>query len=122
VHVRRHHTRLKRTDILEALAMVDPEVIVDPPLEGLADAAAAAVCLSRLDSSAIGVTARIGAVHVAKDASTAEIAALLQVSARSIRRFRAKSADPAVVRAIRQQLAMRAQIPHEVIDTLAAAE
>jgi hypothetical protein len=122
VHVRQHHTRLKRGDVLDALSMDDPELVVDPPLDRLADAAAAAVCLPELDSSAIGMTARIGAVHVAKDASTAEIAALLQVSTRSVRRFRARSADPAVVRGIRQQLAMRAQIPHEVIDTLAAAE
>ena len=122
VHVRRCDPRLKRAHVLEALAMEDPDMIVDPPLDCLADAAAAAVCLPVLDSSAVGVTARISAVHVAEEATTAEIAALLQVSARSIRRFRAKPADPAVVRAIRQQLAMRVQINDEVIDTLAAAE
>ena len=122
VHVRRHDARLKRAHILEALAMEDPDVIADPPLDCLADAAAAAVCLSELDSSALGVTARIGAVHVAKDATTTEIAALLQVSTRSVRRFRTRTADPAVVRAIRQQLAMRAMIVNETIDTLAAAE
>jgi hypothetical protein len=122
LHVRNHDARLKRAHVLEALTMDDPEVISDPPLEPLADAAAAAVCLPELDSSALGVAARIGAVHVATDASTADIATLLQISTRSVRRFRAKPADAAVVRAIRQQLAMRAQITQEVIDTLAAAE
>ena len=122
VHVRRHDARLKREHILEALAMEDPDVIADPPLEGLADAAAAAVCLPELDSTAVGVAARIAAVHVAGHRTTAEIAELLTLSKRSIRRFRARPADPAVVRAIRQQLAMRAMIVDESIDTLAAAE
>jgi hypothetical protein len=122
VHVRQHDARLKRAHILEALAMEDPATVVDPSLEPLADAAAAAVCLPELDASALGVTARIGAVHVADGKSTSEIAELLHVSTRSIRRFRAEPANPAVVRAIRQQLAMRARIANEVIDTLAAAE
>jgi hypothetical protein len=122
VHVRRHDARLKREHILEALAMDDPDLVVDPPADGLADAAAAAVCLPELDNSAVGVAARIGAVHVAGDRTTAEIADLLGLSQRSIRRFRASPADPAVVRAIRQQLAMRAMIAKESIDTLAAAE
>jgi hypothetical protein len=122
VHVHQHQPRLKRADVLDALSMDDPESILDPPLDCLADAAAAAVCLPTLDGSALGVAARIGAVHAAKGASTQQIAALLGVSTRSIRRYRGKAADPALVRAIRQQLAMRAQIPHEVIDTLAAAE
>ena len=122
VHVRQHDARLKRAHVLDALGMEDPEAIADPPLDGLADAAAAAVCLSELDGSTLGVRARIGAVHVASALTTAEIAELLALSTRSIRRFRGRPADPAVVRAIRQQLAMRVQIPHEVIDTLAAAE
>jgi hypothetical protein len=122
VHVRRHDARLKREHVLEALAMEDPDAITDPPLDCLADAAAAAVCLPALDGSVVGVTARIAAVHVASERTTAEIADLLTLSTRSIRRFRAKPADPAVVRAIRQQLAMRVAIVNESIDMLAAAE
>ncbi len=77
--------------------------------EVVADAAAAAACLGSLAGrTAPVVAARRAAVHAADDTVAAsELAAALGVSARSLRRLAAESPDPALVAAIRGQIALR---------------
>lgn len=116
-HVRRHLTRIKREHILEMIGRsVDPDRQIVTSLNHLDDAAAAAVGLVALDHGAGATAARIASIHLAGDA---DVALVLGRSDRTIRRLRKRTVDPAVARAVRQQLAMRST--HVVVDPLATS-
>lgn len=105
--VRRHLTRTKRQEILEAAGLVDPEAY-DPQPFGLADAAAAAIGRAALVGQSDDVVeARIAAVRFATGMPPAWIATELALSVRTVHRLRAAEPDSALLRAIKQQLAMR---------------
>jgi hypothetical protein len=105
--VKRHMPRTKRQEILEAAGLVDPEPYEPQPF-GLADAAAAAIGRAALAGHADDVVdARIAAVRFTAGLSTAWIATELAISVRTVHRLRSAEPDPALMRAIRQQLAMR---------------
>ena len=104
VNVRRYLRRLRRAHILEAMGLPDPEGIA-PAIFDLRDAAAAAVAAPTLDGRTPDLlSARVAAVAVAG----LDAARLLGFPPRTLHRLRATPADPTIVRAIRQQLAMRA--------------
>jgi hypothetical protein len=105
--VKRHLPRTKRQEILEAAGLVDPEAYEPQPF-GLADAAAAAIGREALVGQADDVVdARIAAVRFASSLPTGWIATELAISVRTVHRLRAAEHDPALMRAIKQQLAMR---------------
>ncbi len=104
--VREYFPRLERADLL---AIARWTVNEDPPLDGLPEAAAAAVGLADLSSNCAEATAaRRAAVHVGADLASTELAHLLGLSRQAVQRLRGRTTDPAVVRAIRLQLAVRA--------------
>ena len=104
VKVRRYLRRVKREHILEAMGLADPELEPTAPLVELPDAAAAAVAAPSLEGRAHDIVrARVAAIAVAG----AEAARLLGLPPRTLHRLRTRPADPAFIRAIRQQLAMR---------------
>jgi hypothetical protein len=102
--VRRYLRRVRREHILEAMGLPDPEGVVSAMVD-LRDAAAAAIGAASLDGRTPDIlSARVAAVAVA----VPDAARLLQLPPRTLHRLRATAADPAIVRAIQQQLAMRA--------------
>jgi hypothetical protein len=104
--VRKHLPRVRREDILEWLGMEDPESF-DPAPFGLAEAGAAAIGVEALVGSGAAVrSARRAIVHFA-ELPVAMLAEALGVSVRTVHRLRAGTPDEAVLRALRQQLAMR---------------
>jgi hypothetical protein len=103
-HVRRFLPRVRREHVLEMVGMIDPEKGPPGPVHGLPDAAAAAVGAATLEGrSAAVVAARIAAIAVAGDAAADK----LRLPQRTLHRLRGRRADPAIVRAIHQQLAIR---------------
>jgi hypothetical protein len=105
VNVRRYLRRVRREHILEAMGLPDPDGVAVVPLLDLRDAAAASVAAATLGGRTPDlVSARVAAVAVAGP----DAARLLGLPPRTLHRLRASPADPAIVRAIQQQLAMRA--------------
>jgi hypothetical protein len=105
--VKRHLTRTTRQQILEAAGLVDPEPYEPEPF-GLADAAAAAIGRGALVGQAADIVeARIAAVRFAAGLPTGWIATELALSVRTVHRLRGAQPDPVLMRAIKQQLAMR---------------
>lgn len=121
--VREHLPRLRRGDLLRHLGL---DTLPEQPLawEGLADAAAAAVGLPSLDGRTEPiVAARRAAVHAAREAlSTEQTALRLGLSARAVTRMRSEVADPALILAIRRQLAVREALGEEVGRSMMLAE
>ena len=105
--VRQYLSRTKRQEILEAAGLVDPEPYEPQPFE-LADAAAASIGRAALVGQAEDVVeARIAAVRFAGELPIHWIPTELAISTRTVHRLRAAEPDPALLRAIKQQLAMR---------------
>jgi hypothetical protein len=104
--VRKHLTRVRRHHILEWLGMEDPETAAPSPF-GLAEAGAAAIGVESLEGASAEVReARRAIVHFA-ELPVAMLAEALGVSVRTVHRLRAEKPDKAMLRAVRQQLAMR---------------
>ena len=105
--VKRHLTRVTRADILAALALPDPENVTPLPV-GLVDAGAAAIGVTQLGGRTADVVAvKVALAHVASELPAGVLATILEVSVRSVHRMRAAKPNLILVRAIRQQLAMR---------------
>jgi hypothetical protein len=105
--VKRHLTRITRADILAALSFPDPESVTPLPV-GLVEAGAASIGVAGLGGRTAEVVAvKVAIAHVASELPAGVLAALLQVSVRSVHRLRATKPDPVLLRAVRQQLAMR---------------
>jgi hypothetical protein len=99
--------RIRRADILAMVGMVDPDR--DPPLDGdLLDAAAAAIGVSALGNDRESLRARIALVHVAAPLGPRDLVERLGIATSTLRRLRATKPSKAHVRAIRQQLVLRA--------------
>lgn len=105
--VRAHLPRVRRADLIELLGA---DLDAQPRWETLAEAAAAAVAAPDLRADTPErVLARRAAVAVAVEAlDTAQIAEILGLSRRAVQRLRAQEAPPALVRAVRLQLSLRA--------------
>ncbi|MFH2007479.1 MAG: hypothetical protein ABI333_12915 [bacterium] len=110
-HVRRWLPRLRRAAALKWLGVpaLDP---VDGPLDSIVEATLAAGCRNNLvGSSKEVIDLRCAAVKVIGNRRTAEeIAAMLEVSLRTVTWLRGRSVDEALVRAIRLQLNLTAQL------------
>lgn len=108
-HVRTHLPRIQRADILRAARLSDPELAA-PTLVDLRDAAAAAIGRETLfGREALTVAARRAACHLARAEGADAVAAALGITSRGVRKSLAAPADSALVRAILQQLGLRAQ-------------
>ena len=105
--------RVRQRDLLAHLGPVELEV-PEVRLDLLAEAAAAALALPDLSGRrADAVAARRAAVHVAADSQTRrQTAALLGLPVDTVKRLRAQPVDPALLRAVRRQIALRAQLVH----------
>jgi hypothetical protein len=101
-----HLPRVRRRDLLTLLGR--DELDGAGHLAHLPAAAAAAAALPHLrgrdDRSA---AARRAAVHAAAGHTRAQIAGLLDLSLASVKRYRAESPDPALLPAVRRQVALR---------------
>ncbi|MDP2307857.1 MAG: hypothetical protein Q8P18_17660 [Pseudomonadota bacterium] len=107
--VRRAFPSLDRGVLLNVLGVRTLEPVVQ--LAHLADAAAGAVGLAELDRSDAAFSARVAAVHVSIDgASLAAIAAALDVSERTARRYREAPEDRVLQRAIGLRMGLRAAL------------
>ncbi len=104
-NVKRWLPRLRRSELLQWLTMPEIEP-ADGPLEQLEAATLAASCLDNLQgSSQAAVTARRAMVEIfGSRISNREMAELLGVGPRTLRRLRTTHADPDLVTAIRLQL------------------
>lgn len=105
--VRRTHEalpRVRREDVLSAMSLERCE----PTFDRLADAAAAACALAdltgRCDRTSTALTA---AVHAAPELKSADLAARLGVTRRSVNRCRSRQGDAATIAAVRLQLTLR---------------
>lgn len=107
-NLKRALPRWRRDDFLRLIGVSDLEPS-SGPLEHLRDAAAAASCQPRLAGNAREVMAALAAaVEVAEGLlPRARLATLLGVGRRTVYRLKDREADPALVRAIRLQLALR---------------
>jgi hypothetical protein len=110
-NVRRWLPRLRRSELLEWLTMPEIEP-ADGPLEQLEAATLAASCLDNLQgSSRAVVTARRAMVEIlGSRVSNCEMAELLGVGPRTLRRLRTRHADPDLVMALRLQLGYRSSL------------
>ncbi len=104
-NVRRYLPRVRRADLLQWLNMTEIEP-ADGPTERLEAATLAASCLDTLQGSTQAVvTARRAMVEIlGSRVSSREVAKLLGVAPRTLRRLRRRHADPDLVMAIRLQL------------------
>jgi hypothetical protein len=111
--VREALPRLRRADLLEALRWRDPDREGVEIHGDLADAGAAAIGVAALVGRApLVVAARRAAIEVARGTWTdGQISERLGITVRAVRRLGKKVADKALVRAIRQQLVLRAGHP-----------
>jgi hypothetical protein len=108
--VKQYLTRITRSDILAALALPDPESVTPIPV-GLLEAGAAAIGVADMRGrTAEVVAARVALAHVAGELPAGVLASTLHVSVRNVHRMRAETPSPTLVRAIRQQLAMRQRL------------
>ncbi len=84
----------------------------DGPLEWVHDAALSAACLATLTGKSQQVRrARRAIIEVVGPrSSSGELAGILRVTQRSVQRLRQQPADERLVRALRLQLAIRAQL------------
>jgi hypothetical protein len=100
--------RVHRSDILETIALDDPDG-ADFVDGDIADAAAAAMGLASLTGHSKRVRmARTATVHLCRDhLTTREIAARLCVDRTTVQRMSALEPNRALVRAVQQQLTMR---------------
>ena len=101
--------RLHRADILEMVGLEDPDR--DPPIDGdLLDAAAAALALPALGKDRASNRARVALVHLLSGKLTpGEISTRLRIPPSTLRRLRRSKPSKALMRAIRQQLVLRAK-------------
>jgi hypothetical protein len=102
--------RVRREDVLAAIGLDDP--IGAPFVDGdIVDAAAAAMALASLAGrTRQAVMARTAVVHVARPhLTTIEIADRLSVDRRTVERLGALEPNRALVRAVEQQLTVRAR-------------
>jgi hypothetical protein len=83
----------------------------------LRSAATSAACVADLGgrSDAV-VAARVAAVHLAGSLTAVRVAALLGLDAGTVRRLRRRRPDPALIAAIRRQLALREQLAANDLD------
>jgi hypothetical protein len=111
--VREHLPRLRRGDLLEAVGWRDPDRDGFELHGDLRDAAAAAVGAASLAGrEPLIVGARCAAVHLASETwSDAQIAERLGITPRAVRRLRLTPPRKELVRAVRQQLVLRADLP-----------
>lgn len=111
--VRQFAPRVTRADLLQSwgLGSLD-EAVEPPPLSELADLGAAALARSHLEGrEPVVVAMRRACVALVPDAPAAAVAQALSVDERSVRRWRRAGAAPALVRALRLWLSVRAQRP-----------
>ncbi len=107
--VRRALPRIDRAALLDATGLTGLDE-QQPDATDLADAAAAAIAAPKLTGrSAPVVAARCAAVHVGRSMrSTADVAALLDISPRAVCKLAARTPDDALVQAVTGQLRLRA--------------
>ena len=118
-NVRQFLPRISRKSLLNHLGItaLDP---VDGPPERVIEATLAATALSDLRGSSVSKNeAKRAAVHViGQQLEVAELAALFQVSRRTVTNLRSSTPNLLLVEAIRLQLGLMAQLGQEnVIDT-----
>jgi hypothetical protein len=106
VHVKKYLPRVKREHLLAVAGWSDDAV---PALDGLADAAAAAVGLSDLKSNTVGARrARRAAVEVGAALSNTALGGMLGLSRQAVGRLRKRPVHGGTVDAVRGQLMARA--------------
>jgi hypothetical protein len=107
-NVRTHLPRVRRAELQGLLAVAELESI-EPRVELVAEAAAAALGLPDLDGEARAVVlARAAAVEVGERLATdAQLASWLGVGTRTIERLRRKTIDAVLVSAVGSQLRLR---------------
>jgi len=110
-NVRRWLPRVRRFELLQWLTMPEIEP-ADGPMEQLEAATLAASCLDNLQGSSQAiVTARRAMVEIlGSRVANRELANLLGVEPRTLRRLRMRPVDPDLVMAIRLQLGYRATL------------
>ncbi len=107
--VRKQAPRLQRGDLLGQLGVDSLDEGVK--LDTLADAAAGAMGVATLEGrSAEVVRARLAAVHAAGELPPRAVAQALGVTDRAVRKLRAQVPEPALVRAVRLQMGLRAAL------------
>jgi len=107
--VRKLAPRLQRSDLLDQLGA--RSLAEEVHLDTLADAAAGAVGVATLEGrSEEAVRARLAAVHAAIEHPAVAVARALGVTDRAVRKLRAQEPEPAMVRAIRLQMGLRAAL------------
>ncbi len=107
--VRKLAPRLQRRDLLDQLGVDSLDEAVH--LDTLADAAAGAACVATLEGRCAEVVrARLAAVHAALEHPAPAVAKALGVTDRAVRKLRLQAPEPAMVRAVRLQMGLRAAL------------
>lgn len=109
--VREHLPRLTREALLKHMGVATLEEALHP--DRLAEAAAAAFGLERLGTDAAGARARRAAVAAARDLGPARLAGLLSITPQAVCRMAKAQVPPRESRAVRLQMALRAERPDE---------